>query len=694
MTSTAVAAILALSVLGYLGYEERLRQSRRLIGAMARVDALETAQTQALPMIVRQLSPDLGLVRDRLVPMAAGDGSGRDGRRRLPAALALLAVDPSQAEFLTRYLLTVEPGPAEVLVVREALAEEDPRASVAVLREPLATNPTELTDPQLRAAGALALLDPPSASRVELAGPLARKLVTENPLLLGTWSEVFQPVSRVLIEPLRALFADTSRPEWRDRAFRLLLQFVDRPESPSRPEDLAALLADADPDRAHLVIGRLDGPLERARAIAALAPLLDDVARYDAFKAARQGRIATALILLGEAGRVWPLFIQRDDPSVRTELVHDLARYGVDAEKVVGRLKTESDSSARRSLLVSLGGYPADQPPATVRRAFAADLLRRYRVDPDPGVHAAIGWLLRARWGLAKEVEEADRELGSPRLPSHGDWYVNGEGQTFTIVRGPLTFRMGSTPQVVPDRLPSEPEHPRRLPRSFAIASREVTLREYGRFLDTKPAGVVDKRADPLYRALAPDCAAGAMTWFEAARYCNWLSAQEGVPEDQWCYPKDFGPNSKLPGDFLERIGYRLPTEAEWEFACRAGTTSTYPFGQAVAWLPSYAWFDKQSGMSMKRVGQLEPNDLGLFDALGNAYEWVNDPHEPYPLDPAHEVLDTLRNPNCSEDLIRVVRGGAYPLASSSLRSAFRSFGLRPSTRFPYFGFRTARTLP
>ncbi len=695
VTSSAVAAVLVLSVLGYLGYEERLREGRRLTGALARVEALETAQTLALPVIVRQLGPDIALVRDRLKRMAAGDGSDRDGRRRLPAALALLVEDPSQADFLTRFLLSPEPGPAEVLVIREALAEFGPEGSAEPFRKALAADPGELDDVQLRAAGVLAGLDPSEAARDALAGPLARKLVTENPLLLGTWSQVFQPVSRGLIEPLRMLFAETSRPESRDRAFRLLLEFIDRPENASHPEDLASLLIDADPDRAHLVIRRLGSPLERARAVAALAPLLDDVARFDAPKAARQGRIATALFLLGEAGRVWPLFAQRDDPSVRTELVHNLAPYGVDVSKVMGRLRTEPDASARRALLLSLGGFAPDRIAAPARRDWAADLLKRYRADSDPGVHSAIGWLLRTRWGLATDVETADHELQSSQIPADREWFVNGQGQTYAIVRGPLTFRMGSTPLAVPDLQPSEPDHPRRLPRSFAIANREVTMREFGRFLDTRPPGVTDNRSDPLYKSLAPDCAAAAMTWFEATRYCNWLSAQEGLPEDQWCYPREFGPGSSLPADFLDRTGYRLPTEAEWEFACRAGTTSAYPFGQAVSWLPNYAWFEKQSGMTMKRVAQLEPNDLGLFDILGNAYEWVNDPHEPYPLDPAGKpVLDILRNLNCPEDLVRVIRGGAYPLASASLRSGYRSFGLKPSFRYPYFGFRPARTLP
>ncbi len=693
VTSTSVAMILVLAVLGYLGYEERLRQGRRLTAALARVDALGTAQTQALPIIVRQLAPDVELVRDRLERMAAGNGSNRDSRR-LPAALALVGVDPGQAGFLTTFILSGEPGPAEVLVVRAALEEGGPKDGIDPIRKLLETTPAEVSDVQLRAAGMLAVLDHATAARNELAAPLARKLVTENPLLLGTWSEVFQPVSRGLIKPLLALFADTSRPEPRDRAFRLLLEFVDRPDNASRAEDLAALLADADPDRAHLVIERLNGPTERARAVAALAPLLEDIARFDAAKAARQGRIATALMLLGEEARVWPLFAQSDDPSVRTELVHNLAAYGVDISKVVGRLKTEPDASARRALLLSLGGFPPRKLHDSDREALTTNLLSRYRTDPDPGVHAAINWLLRTRWGFESEVETADHESASSHVPTERDWYVNSQGQTYSVIRGPATFRMGSTPRVVPDLLPSEPDHARHIPRSYAISSREVTMREFGRFLDTRTVGVTDNRADPLYRKLSPECAAAAMTWFEATRYCNWLSATEGLPKNQWCYPDNFGPGSNLPVDFLDRTGYRLPTEAEWEYACRAGTISAYPFGQGVAWLPNYAWFDKQSGMSMKRVAQLEPNDLGLFDILGNAYEWVSDPHEPYPTDPGGKpVVDVLRNLSCPEDLVRVIRGGAYPLASSSVRSGFRSFGLKPSFRYPYFGFRTARTL-
>ncbi len=692
VTSSSVAAILVLGVIGYLGYEERLRQGRRLTAATARVDALGTAQTLALPIIIRQLAPDLSLVRDRLHRMAAGNGSNSDASR-LPAALALLALEPEQASFLANFILGGEAGPAEVLVVRAALGEVGAGDVTDRFRKLLETNPAELSDAQLRAAGMLAVLDPATASRRELSAPMARKLVTENPLLLGTWSEVFQPVSRGLIGPLLTLFADTGQPDARDRAFRLLLQFVDRQDNPGRAEDLATMLVDSESDRAHEILGRLAGPSERARAAAALSPLLNDIARFDAPRSARQGRIATALVLLGREERAWPLFVQGDDPSVRTELIHDLAAYGVDASAIVGRLGTESDPSARRALLLSLGNFPLSALPTSDRQALAAELLKQYRTDPDPGIHAAINWLLRTRWGLANEVEAADQQLASPRLPADRDWFVNTQGQTYTIIRGPRTFRMGSTARVVPELQPSEPDHARLIPRSYVISSREVTMRDYGRFRDTRPRGVADNRADPLYRDLPADGAVGGVTWFEATRYCNWLSAVDGIPRGQWCYPDDFGPGSSLPEDFLDRTGYRLPTEAEWECACRSGTVSRYPFGQSVAWLPRYAWFDRLSG-TMRPVAQLEPNDLGLFDILGNAYEWISDPHEPYPLDAAGKpVPDVVRNRGCSEDLVRVVRGGAYPLPASAVRSGYRTFGLKPSSRIPYFGFRPVRTI-
>ena len=158
-----------------------------------------------------------------------------------------------------------------------------------------------------------------------------------------------------------------------------------------------------------------------------------------------------------------------------------------------------------------------------------------------------------------------------------------------------------------------------------------------------------------MYARIFPslDCAIGLLTWYEAARYCNWLSEQEGIPEKDWCYPRDCGPNMELPKDHLERLGYRLPTEAEWEYSCKAGSTWTpRPYGLADSRLGHYAWFSGNEGVAMHPVGQKKPNDLGLFDMLGNAYEWCLDARGA--LAPARKIRSsTGRSPAGSATTLR-----------------------------------------
>ena len=278
-------------------------------------------------------------------------------------------------------------------------------------------------------------------------------------------------------------------------AYTLLFEFATRRDNTTQTDDLAELIADADPDQFRQLLAQLDTTAHRDRALALLSPRVQHLARFDDELARRQGRIALALLRLGRPELVWPLFRHYNDPSVRTELIHNLARFGFDPAPVVARLRSEPDISARRGLLLCLGEFSPDA--ISGRPALVTELLSGYRTDPDPGIHGALDWLLRQPAGPSRARWE-DRPRASPayRCQRTVAGMSAARARPFTIVRGGI-FLMGSTQQSDPDRYPDEVQHLRQIDRSFAIATREVTLGEYERFLAEKPKGSATSEVTP-----------------------------------------------------------------------------------------------------------------------------------------------------------------------------------------------------
>ncbi len=149
------------------------------------------------------------------------------------------------------------------------------------------------------------------------------------------------------------------------------------------------------------------------------------------------------------------------------------------------------------------------------------------------------------------------------------------------------------------------------------------------------------------------------LRWSDAVKFCNKRSEFEGF---QPCYDL-----KTLRCDFVAN-GYRLPTEAEWEYACRAGTTSAYFFGDNPSKLGDYAWFDKNSGGHPRAVGQKQPNPWGLYDMTGNVWEWCNDF---YKVDYYQESpRENPKGPNEGQN--KVLRGGAWRFSAENCRSGYR----------------------
>jgi formylglycine-generating enzyme required for sulfatase activity len=398
------------------------------------------------------------------------------------------------------------------------------------------------------------------------------------------------------------------------------------------------------------------------------------------------------------------LFTHSPDPRLRSYLLHRLVPYGVDPMSILTRLQSETEVSRRRALILGVGEYArAKLLTSEQQSTLIADLARRYADDPDPGVHGASEWSLR-QFGATDEIAKVRAAYSTGAPVGDRRWYLT-KTDTAPSSSGPsapvtsLTFvllqadefLMGS-PVTESERYGgptgrSEIRHPRRIQRTIAIGAHEVTVAQFQAFR-------VQHAFNRTY-SREQDAPANTITWYDAAAYCNWLSEQEGIPKDQWCYDpsQPFADGMTLYPDYMRRTGYRLPTEAEWEYACRAGATTARYFGETEELLGAYAWYAKNSDNKwMLPVGSLKPNDHGLFDMQGNAYEWCQEVSFYYRKD-REWLTDKEQAGKLNNSQSRVVRGGSFLPSATVVRSANRNSN-QPDNRANADGFRVARTYP
>ena len=408
-------------------------------------------------------------------------------------------------------------------------------------------------------------------------------------------------------------------------------------------------------------------------------PAIREVKKEDL--AQRQANAAIGLLRMGQADRVWPLLKHSPDPRLRSWIIHQLGATGSEPAIIRERLQVESDVSTRRALIWCLG--KSDLDAFSDPDGVSADLLRWYRDDPDSGIHAACEWALRG-WGLESQIASIDQELSHGKIDNARNWYLTTEGHAMSLLGGPAEFIMGDS---------AVGKHRRRIDRRFALATKEITVAQFQRFV-RESAGMNDtteKRWSPNER-----CPQTSLSWYQAAAYCRWLSEQEGIPEDQMCYPPipEIKEGMVLPKDHLSRTGYRLPTEAEWEYGCHAGAETERYYGAGDQLLVDYGWALSISDHRTWPVGLLIPNDFGLFDMYGNVREWCQERQVDYGDVPRGMLKDD------EEDLVpvrgrinRILRGGSFCYQTSDVRSTNRQPYHLPEDRFNDFGFRPARTI-
>lgn len=649
--------------------------------AGALVQRLLDARITEVPGIVAELPPYRKWAQPNLVRSFR---TASDPGHALRAGLALL---DSHREMVMDHLQQrmLDAGPDEFAVIRDSL-EEHRHLLVESLWETL-ESPQTRDERRFRAACALASFAPDSTSRwSRAADEVAEQLASASPVFVDRWSSMLRPVRILLLPRLEEIFRDPGRSELKRRlAAQILADYA-----ADRLGTLVGLVLDSDAGQFPVLL----------RTIAQYQPQDDVMARLESAlqdrQSAREGdrernaqqasNAAVALVRLDPTRpSAWSLMRDSPDPRARTYLIHKFNAFGVGPSVVAGRLK-DDDPSIRRAVMMSLGQYDPHRFTEQQRASLLETLRVTFRSDADGGVHAAAEWLLR-RWDQEALLQEMERELATDRAEGSRQWYVTRQGHTMVILDAGQ-FQMGS-PKEEDYRLIAETRHRRRIGRRLAIASKEVSRVQFERFL-TETGVRMNGRPE-----FGPhgECPQIAVTWYLAAHYCNWLSQDEGISKEDWCYqPNASGAYAQgmSPKDgYLMRRGYRLPTEAEWEFACRAGTRTSRYYGDADEQLSLYAWYDANSGQRTQPVAQLKPNDFGLFDMHGNVWEWTDTPYRPYP---DEDGIDREETFVAQDNGVCIMRGGAWASPKNVVRAATRYVGII-SQRHVNHGFRVVRTM-
>jgi len=259
---------------------------------------------------------------------------------------------------------------------------------------------------------------------------------------------------------------------------------------------------------------------------------------------------------------------------------------------------------------------------------------------------------------VTEDVSEVEEPL--PVANPVGDPIENSVGMVLVPIPAG-EFYMGS-PELEKFRDNDETRHRVKLMKSFHLGRTEVTQGQWKAVMGTTPW------KDEDYTREGDDYPAVNVSWDDAVEFCRKLSEKEGVE-------------------------YRLTTEAEWEYACRAGTTTAFSFGDDESQLGMYAWFTNLNSNTAADVdefyahivGQKKPNPWGLCDMHGNVFEWCQDWHAEYR---SGEFTDSAGPASGSN---RVVRGGSWRDLTWYCRSAYRD-GYAPSGRYIALGFRVLRS--
>ncbi|MGI8980862.1 MAG: protein kinase domain-containing protein [Pirellulaceae bacterium] len=702
-------AALILALLGWGSYE-----GYGTVMGRALRDRLLDANTNEVPAIVQEMAPYRRWIDPLLRKAYQQAETQQEPRKQLHASLALLPVDARQKDYL--YVRLCHSTIDEFAVVRKELT---PHCTdfTSRLWQDLRTSP--LPADRFRAGLALAGYSPDSLQwSKEDSDFIARQLIEAPPNDQPQLRNLLQSIHGKLLGPLGEMSQNpTLDPTLRQVATGALIEYA-----PDDAATLAKLATEALPGQYRLLFNRLTelSKSDEVRA-AILKTLLEQVKQGPAEEVSekesvalgrRRARAAITLLRFGERRDALSALQAGTNPESLSQFVTQARSFGLSPEDLLGCLELTVDEAPRYGLLLALGDFSPADLPASAREKLTEHLQAWRRDDRSAAVHAACDWLLH-KWEIAPSSPGAPETKPPSYDPENQrQWFVLqvGSDRLGFVAFPPGGFVRGS-PAAENLRVEDESRHPVRFTRPLAVLDREITIAQWLQFLDERKLDRQiweerDKRP-VMYRQ--PAHPAYHVNWYEAVEYCRWLTDKAGMDETKQCYVEDRSELAteaaagKKP-DAIEkklllpvkrwtfhpdRPGFRLPTEAEWERACRAGTTTTFSFGCDPTLLKySSAHLSEEAERRPYPGGTKMPNLRGLFDMHGNVWEWCQDTQVNY------QAMQLETDPiGLVPTNNRAYRGGSFDNYTKHHRAACRIFEL-PTLSFPYLGFRVVCTLP